>query len=848
MICAVPLRRAIVAADIGLFPCPPEPQDWLASYGAGASKGDLYRGASPQVSAQWAAMATGLARLSGGEGASIQDQVARQIGDLGLTFRVAGDADERIWPLTPMPLIVGAEEWATVEAGLIQRVTLLERLAADIYGPQNLVKDGHLPAALIAGSPWFARRMIGLPAKAGHFLHVYAADLARGPGGQWRVLGDRLRLANGIGYALENRLAISRSTGTLLGDINARRLASFFADLRAGFAADCQRERPRIALLTPGRHNQSYPEQAHLARYLGLPLVEGRDLVVSDDKLYVRTIAGPKRIDAVWRWIDTNALDPLSFDSRSQLGVPDLACAWSRGGLEMVNWPGVEVLESRALSAFLPRLFGQILGQDPILPNIATWWCGQAKEADIVRQRLDDLVIAPAFGFAAEGLPGPGSCAGASLNAEQRATLLDAIHRRPMDYCGQEIVQLSTTPALIGEALVPRPFTIRAYVARDGAGNWVVMPGGFARLSSSGELLNSLMGKGDLSADVCIVDPEALSRSEVQSRHIAPPLESTPQIRRGGGILASQAADNLFWFSRYGERAEVTLRILRSLLGSSIEVDGSPAQNAGASTTLVHLLYLWGAISAETARQPLPQLCRAALAESHLPGGVAGLMRRGHDVGLSLRQRFSRDFWHIASQPMPPIHNDHPQSLLDLAKNLIDHFSALSGQIAENMMRDAAFAFLDMGRRLERALSICRITRQLGDEASEPDDLNILLDLCDSQITYRSRYLAGALRGPVLDLVLLDPDNPRSLVYQVKAMVDHIAALPSLMQNHVPEQPLRDARAILAPLQTLTIEDVTSDKLQEIETRLLALSDAIATRYFLPFETPESREQGTLLA
>ena len=804
--------------------------------------GDLYAGASPNVAAQWATMARGLARLSGGESTAMQEQVSRQIGDLGLTFRMAGDEDERSWPLTPMPLIVGSQEWATIERGLIQRVSLFESLAADIYGPQQLVKDGHLPAALIAGSPWFARRMIGLPAKAGHFVHVYAADLARGPGGQWRVLGDRLRLANGIGYALENRLAMSRSTGSLLADINVRRLASFFSDLREGIARDCQRERPRTALLTPGLHNQSYPEQAHLARYLGFPLVEGRDLVVSDDRLYVRTIAGPKRIDAVWRWIDTNALDPLSFDARSRLGVPDLACAWSRGGLEVANWPGVEVLESRALAAFMPRLFGHLLGEEPILPNIATWWCGQAKEAEVVRQRLDELVIAPAFALGAEGLPGPGSHAGASLSAEQKTTLLEAMQRRPMDYCGQEIVKLSTTPALIGDALVPRPFTIRAYVARDGEGNWVVMPGGFARLSSSGELLNSLMGKGDLSADVCIVDPEPLPR------HEATTLGDSPAIRRGGGILASQAADNLFWFSRYSERAEITLRILRSVLGSSIEVDGGSAQDVGATSALVRLLYLWGAISAETARKALPRLCRAALGETDLPGGVAGLVRKSHAASLGLRQRFSRDFWLIASQPMPPIHSDHPQSLLDLAKNLIDHFSAISGQIAENMVRGPAYAFLDMGRRLERALSICRICRQLADDTAQADDLSVLLDLCDSQITYRSRYLTGAMRAPVLDLVLLDPDNPRSLVYQVKALVDHIAVLPSLTEDNVPEQPLREARAILAPLQTLPVEELTSAKLQEIETRLLGLSDAIANRYFLPVERPETREQGSLLA
>lgn len=816
--------------------------DRLACYPVDVAEGDLYGGATPAVSAKWRTMANGLGALSDGGPAPIQEQVARQIVDLGMTFRIAGDENERHWPLTPMPLIIGAGEWAQVERGLIQRATLLEKLAADVYGPQTLIAQGHLPAAAIAGSSYFARKMLGLKPDSGHFIHVYAVDLARGPRGQWRVLADRLRLATGIGYALENRLALSRSAGSLLSDINARRLASFFAELREGIARDCLRDRPRIALLTPGRFNQSYPEQAHLARYLGLPLVEGRDLTVSDNRLYVRTIAGPKRIDGVWRWIDTNALDPLSFDARSEIGVNNLFDAWARGGLEMANWPGVEVLESRAFSAFLPRLCGLLLGEEPILPTTATWWCGQADEAAIVRDRLDELVIAPAFGREVEGLAGTEPRAGASLDPAEKATLLDAMRRRPMDYCGQEIVHFSTTPAMIGEELVPRPFTVRAFVARGSNGEWTVMPGGFARLSSSGGLLTSLMGEGDLSADVCIVDDVPLSY------HSATVLGDSPAIRRGGGILASQAADNLYWFGRYSERAEMTVRIVRSILGSSIEVDGGSAREGEVRGSLVRLLYLWGAIRADAADQPFDAACAAALAENELPGGVASLMRQSFEVGLSLRERFARDFWRIVQRAPPRIDPDRPQSMLNAATGLVEHFSALSGFIAENMVRGDAWRFLDIGHRLERALSICRIIRQLSLAGDQVDALGVLLDLCDSQIVYRSRYLTGPMRDPVFDLVLLDEDNPRSLVFQVQAINDHIRALPALTEDNVPERQLLDARAILAPLQSLTADAITDRHLQDIETRLLALSDALSARYFLQFEKLDDRTNGSLLA
>ena len=818
----------------------------LQDYPVDVAAGDLYHNASPDLAAHWQTMADGLVNLASEAGMAVHELVSRQIADLGMSFRIAGDADERDWPLTAMPLLIGAAEWAEVERGLIQRATLLEAVAADLYGPQRLVADGHVPAALVTGSRYFARNMVGLAPRGGHYIHVYAADLARGPRGQWRVLGDRLRLANGIGYALENRLALSRGTGSLLTDIHTRRLAYFFTELRGGIARDCQRENPRIALLTPGRFNQSYPEQAHLARYLGFPLVEGRDLSVSDERLYVRTIGGPKRIDAIWRWIDTNALDPLNFDARSAIGVPDLFDAWARGGLEMANRPGVELLEAPAFSAFLPRLCSVLLGEAPLLPNIATWWCGQPREAETVRKRFEELVITPAFGQRVEALDGIRPVPAASLGAEQRAALTEAMARRPMDYCGQEIVHLSTTPALIDECFVPRAFTLRAFVARDSAGNWTVMPGGFARLSASDEIQTTLMGAGDWTADVCIVD----------SAHRAPPgplpLSELPAVRRGGGFLASQAADNLFWFGRYVERTEATVRVIRAILGSAIEVDAAAGSNPEVRAALLDLLVRWGTITKETAALPAPQACRAALAEVTLPGGVGSLLGALRATGLTLRDRFAPDFWRIASRPLPPLDSHRPGALLRGARELLERMSALAGLLNENFVRGPSWRFLDLGRRIERGLALCATTGALAREADgawsdNGEALSLLLDLCDSQITYRSRYLTSAQCNLVLDLLLLDPDNPRSLAFQLESLVQHIDALPRLAEDLLPELPLREARALLAPLTSLTVEQFDPAHLAAAEAGLLSRSGASSDRYFLQYERSDAPGSESLL-
>ena len=815
--------------------------DVLSQYAPSVPRGDLFADARPDVAAKWATVAARLLRLSQGAHGNIQEQVAREIQELGLTFRLIGDEDERAWPLSPMPLLIGTEEWNEVAEGLKQRADLLEGILADIYGPQTLVADGHLPAAVVSGSPHFVPKMLGVAPGGGHYLHVYAADLARGPDGQWRVLADRTRLATGIGYALENRLALSRSTGTLLSEINTRRHAGFYGDLRRGIAADCHRDEPRIALLTAGPYNQSYPEQAHLARYLGLPLVEGRDLTVIDERLFVRTIAGPKRIDAIWRWIDTHHIDPLAFDSRSQIGIPDLFQAWSRGGLTVANWPGGGVVESRAFSAFMPRLATKLLGQTLKLPNVATWWCWQEGEASIVAQRFDSLVISSAFGGHVEGLEGGRTRAGADFSPAEKEALLAAMALRPIDFCGQEIVNLSTTPALIEDQFVPRPFTLRAFVARDGQGQWQVMPGGFARLSSSGDLRTSLMGDGDLSADVCVVDEIPVQQESLLG------TGASPAIRRLGGILSSQAADNLYWFSRYGERTELTVRLIRCLLGSPIDMDGGAGRGPATIARLVDMLVQWGAIPAKHAKASLAHVCSAALAERRLPGGVATLTTRTRQIGRGLRDRMSTDFWRVANRPVPFFVADRSESLLNASNILIERWSTLGGLAAENMVRSPSWRFLDIGRRLERALGTCRLARQFAGEASEVDDLSALLDLCDSQIVYRSRYLTGPMRVPVLDLVLLDPHNPRSLLFQLVRIAGHLAELPALVENGVPERPLRETRAMLAELQSLEATEVTPKVLQRLESHLLTLSDALSQRYFLPVERPDRSAQGNLL-
>ena len=811
--------------------------NWADAYLAAAPRGDLFADAASDTAGHWRAMLDRLSAQAKGDPATLADHVARQAADLGLAFRLTGDEQERAWPLGPLPLLIDAAQWSHIESGLIQRAQLLERIVGDIYSTQSLVRDGHLPASVVTGSTHYWRVMTGTAPPNGHVLHFYAADIGRGPGGEWRVLADRVRTPVGVGYALENRLAFSRATGDLLGAMNARRLAPFFSDLRRGLAADCARSDPRIGLLTPGRFNQSYAEQAHLARYLGLMLVEGDDLIVSDGRLFVRTIQGLKRVDGLWRWMDSRFLDPLAFDGQSRIGVADLFDACARGGLMVSNWPGAGVIESRALAAFLPQLARAVLGQDLILPNIATWWCGQPRERDHVRARLDQLVIGSAFDQTAAGLPEAPFLPGATLDAGQRARLLDALDRRPMDYVGQEMVKLSTTPAIIDGQLTPLPFTLRIFVARDGGGQWRVMPGAFARLAAHGDIRAALMGRGDISADMCVIDRQPASAESLLGG-------GAPAIRRIGGMLPAKAADNLFWLGRYIERTEATLRLIRAVAGGSIEADLGPSLASPTMGRLVGLLAAWGAVPAGSGAPgaAIGALCATALGDARQPGSVRALMATVANIGEGLRDRLASDVWRLVRLPLPAFEGAVTETLLDASSRMIERISALSGLAAENMARGDGWRFHDMGRRLERAITGCRLIGQFGGDQASDDDLLVLLDLMDSQISYRTRYLAGPALAPVRDLIALEPFNPRALAWQTLRLAEHVAALPTLRADGMPEEPRRIADALVAQLKPLTGDMLTMDHVADAERRLLALSDAIGQRYFLQLRKTESAE------
>ncbi len=458
------------------------------------------------------------------------------------------------------------------------------------------------------------------------------------------------------------------------------------------------------------------------------------------------------------------------------------------------------------------------------MPHIATWWCGQKSAREEVLSRLDEVAIEGAYGRGVPGF-GRGPVLASELSASERERLTSAINDRGIDYVGQELVRLSTTPVWDQGRITPRPFVLRVFAAAT-PGGWTIMPGGFCRIADQPDARAVSMGDGARAADVWVVSDKAVSTATLL------PTGDSVRIRRIAGWVPSRAADNLFWLGRYLERAEATLRLLRAL--------GTQREPGKGSSTVLHsveriqrLLVTWGATSQATRAQPA-KVAAEALQSQERFGSALSLLRAAQRTATSLRERLSPDAWQVITEMTERLAEevDDDDGVVVAAELTLRELASFAGLAQENMNRAAGWRFLEMGRRAERAINTVRFARQFAYDEAGSEDLDILLTLVDCQITYRSRYLVGPLLPPVRDLVVLDPYNPRSVAFQMSALNDHIACLPTLKEGGLIERPQRLAVALQATLTTAEAADLDTKSLFALEQDLLNLADAIGSHYF----------------
>ncbi len=758
--------------------------------------------ASEEVRPHWRKLAESLATMGHADLARRWHDGRRLIHDNGITYNIYSDPQNnaRPWQLDPIPLVMDPEEWKSIEAGIVQRAILFNTMLADLYGPQRLLREDQLPRELVFPNPAFLRSCWGIVPQGGVYLHTYSADLARSPDGQWWVLADRTQAPSGAGYALENRLVTTRVMPDVFRSSHVRRLANFFQTYRNALQrmVPVKRENPRIVVLTPGPYNETYFEHAFLARYLGYTLVEGGDLTVRENHVFLKTLGGLLPVDVIVRRQDDNFCDPLELNGDSMLGVPGLVQAVRSGTVSVANALGSGLAESPAYAAFLPGLCKQLLGEELKMPTIATWWCGQEAPFAYVTEHLKDLVIKPTF-------PGTGEdpIFGAELSAEEREQLIAKMRARPGRYVAQEHVALSTVPVWEDETLQPRHLVMRVFAVTTGK-SYSVMPGSLARISASLSNMVVSMQRGGGSKDTWVLGDGPAPEFSL----LRPPTHPL-EVSRATFDLPSRVADNLFWLGRYTERVEAVIRIARAVLGRVFQ-EGDVARAAGLSLGL-HVLRASGFLPEKTG-QGSPERDLVAMM-SDAGSGLAVNIHQVRRVAWLLRDRISVDAWLILNQLDQQFSEHTPAEMLQVgaAQDRLNHaiitLSAFAGLVMEGMTRGDGWRFLDIGRRLERALQMVELLRNsLARDA--PTDVGVLeavLEIADSSITYRSRYLTSLQTDLVLDLLLVDEANPRSIAFQLARLQEDIDQLPA---SHTAIRRPAESRLSLALLTGVQLTDV----------------------------------------
>lgn len=771
------------------------------------------------------------------------EAVARQIRDNGITYNVYADTNgpARPWPLDVLPLILEAEDWATIETGIAQRTALLNAILADLYGAQDILAAGLLPPALTLGHPGYLRPLKGYAPPGGVHLHIAAFDLGRDPDGRWWVVSQRTQAPSGLGYLLENRLAISRQFPEAFRELRVQHLASSYRTLLDTlFALSPAGLDSRVVLLTPGPYNETYFEHAYLSRYLGLTLVEGDDLTVRNDQVFLKTLHGLERVHAILRRLDDDFCDPLELRPDSTLGVPGLLGAMRAGEVLIANSLGSAFLESPAVLGFLPAIAERLLGTPLALPSLATWWCGEDTAAAEALQRLHELVVKPTSGrHGFEPWLGPGRA------AQAIAAMRARIARDPDAFTAQAYLPLAQTPTWRRGELRPRPAMLRVFAVACPGGGYRILPGGLTRISMRDEPIVS-MQHGGTSADTWVI-----AAGEVDAFSLLPERLKPEDLANKRRTVSSRAAENLFWLGRYAERAENAVRLARLVLSTlNGDVDLSPRirEAIGRIALQNDLVPTPSPGATKLASRAFERTLIAGLVDGEHATSVAFTLGAMERTAGQIRDRLAPEHWSLivgASTETRRLRtgrrdgqDGNAAEALPLLDRLSTLLAAITGMQADRMTRDDGWRLLTVGRQIERLITLARVLATLFESGAVQLDtgFGLALHAFDSTITYRALYQNRREVIALIDLLVADAENPRALACSVATLQSLLPKLPPIAGAEDCAALLPDPRAWdLAALNTRGPDGryaALEGLLGTLGGAALLISEAVEQRYF----------------
>ena len=710
-----------------------------------------------------------------------QARIGARIRRDGITHNVFGPdgTAARPWSLELLPLLIEPAEWAGIEQGVRQRAELLEALLADLYGPQRLLHEGLLPPALLLRHPGYVRAMRGVRPAGGQHLRIVAFDIARGPEGGWSVVAQRTQGPSGLGYVLHNRLLVSAQFPQAYRELRVQHVASSYRHLLDGLEEAARvvagGAAPRIALLTPGPYSETWFEQAYLARYLGLPLVEGSDLTVRQERLYLRTVEGLEPVHGLLRRVDDDWCDPLELRPDSALGVPGLVQAARAGTVALANALGSAFLESPALQGFLPGVCQRLLGQTLALPSLPTWWCGERAAWDDVRGKLDGKVLRSTFPYG-----------GRTSQVHDPAQV--EVDDDPDAWTVQGRLRFGRAPIWGSGAVMPRPAMVRVYAMAGPGGRWRVLPGGMTRVAQREDQSVS-MQRGGTSLDTWV-----LTEGEVDTFSMLPQPLRVEDIAGRRTPVGSRTGENLFWLGRYTERSEQAVRLAQRLLPlcrAAVEAP-APLQRALSALAVRQGLAPFGVTTLAQSALLFERALLAALGDTDGACSVAFDLRALQRSAQALRERLSPEQWDLARAlgegfvlalgPAGAGTGALPR--MDAALAALDQvglqLAAVTGAQTDRMTRDAGWRLLTVGRLLERLLGLTATLEELlaADALRHDAGVDVLLELFDSAITFRARHQRHGDLLALVDVLVLDDTNPRSLAGVLRRLRSEIGRLP----------------------------------------------------------------------
>jgi uncharacterized circularly permuted ATP-grasp superfamily protein/uncharacterized alpha-E superfamily protein len=826
----------------------------LSGYQGIESVFDEIRFSEGGVRPHWNKFLSQISKLGIGEFGRRWTLAQRMVYENGFTFSAYGDSpeDTRPWDLNAIPLMISFSDLTLVNQGLKQRARLLNEILSDLYGDQTLIRDGHLPPNVLYSHPNFWRSIHGLIPKDQRFLHLYSADLARQADGSWIVVGDRTESPTGMGYALENRIVISRMLPAIIQKCHVRRLAPFFITLRKTLRdlAPRNQENPHVVLLSQGPSNPNYFEDVYLARYLGYTLVTGEDLTVRNNEVRLKTLGGLIPIDVILRRLPDSDCDPLELDPKSMFGVVGLLGAIREGNVAVLNCPGSGLIESPIFLPFLPKLSEILLGEKLLIPSAHTLWCGNTESCNQVINNLDSYIIKPAYRGSL------GRKIANQINSATQDRLKNLIQDKPQLFVAQSYISRSTSAVWQGNHASAKYVAFRTYLIASNKG-YQVMPGGLCRLGSQPSELARSITAGEASADVWEVSDE-----EVDSVSLLSPQGQLTEIRRTGNELPSRVADHFFWLGRHLERAEQISRVLRTILNRIVS---NPQPSDLSELNLLWSRYqeMIGVVESplyhniEDLSQSVLNSIQKSIYDQMNQSNLISTLSKIHNLASIVRDRLSFDSWKIiyrlnqlSQKPENSIQDD-VNDYLEILDSIISDLAAFSGLMAETMTRSQAWRFLEMGRRIERSTQMLGLLRAFLSESEKTTSaaLEVILEVADSLMTYRSRYLANLQIGLLLDLIVLDEGNPRSVMFQIVSLEEHIKHLPKDMSSSFYSPEERICSSTIHKLKMFNPElfhrifdqGVTQEFdqiLESTESKLLQLSEVISHRYLIHANVP----------